>query len=51
MKNKTKQMTGLVAVIVAAAGFIAWIKINNDYLDEFFVSFRDMFRYVSSHRR
>jgi len=50
LKNKTKQITGLVAVMVAAAGFIAWLKINND-LDEFFGSFREMLRYVSFHAR
>jgi hypothetical protein len=51
LKNKAKQITGLVAVMVAAAGFIAWLKINNDYLDEFFGSFREMLRYVSFHAR
>ena len=51
LKNKTKQIAGILAVAAAVAGLIAWVKINNDYLDEFFGSFRDMFRYISFHSR
>jgi hypothetical protein len=51
LKNKTRQIAVSLAAAAAAAGFLAWITINNGYLDEYFASFRDMFRYVSFHRR
>ena len=51
LKIKTRQIAAFVVVAAAAAGFIAWFKINNDFLDEYFGSFRDMFRYISFHAR
>ena len=51
LKNKKRQIAAFLAIAAAAAGFIAWLKINNDYLDEFFGSVREMLRYVSFHAR
>jgi hypothetical protein len=36
-------------VAAAIAGFVAWYKVNQDYLGEYFSSFRDFYRYVSFH--
>jgi hypothetical protein len=50
LKIKTRQIAAFLAIAAAAAGFIAWLKVNNDF-DEFFGSLREMLRYVSFHAR
>ena len=42
-------VVGPLLVAAAIVGFVAWYKVNQDYLGEYFSSFRDIYRYVSFH--